>query len=202
MDEVLPSQNQIGDSAIESPISNMGEELDTAAEFVIKLSRTELLLSLVKKATAPKIEANEDGSGLIHVPSDLVRFIRLQLSDWHRPVDKLITQHDPEYLKQRNKFVRGTIYKPVGVLVAYTESDSNQAIEYYSTQVKKPVIKEFSYIPETKAENMPNMLIDSVIWMTASRALSILRYSIESAFANEQALASINSIQLGLHKDG
>jgi hypothetical protein len=65
-------------------------------------------------------------------------------------------------------------------------------IECYGIKDDKQQITEFTYIPNTPATSMPEVLIDAVVWYTAYRCLSILRTNPnEAATAEKEALKSL-----------
>lgn len=125
------------------------------------------------------------GISLVPCPTDFLRFISIELSNWSMPVMELLKQEDPKYrIQKNNRDHRGTALKPKAALVGFTDylpseinasyPNRNVAIECFSSKTA-PTLTAFHYIPKTSAINLPEDLIDPMLWMCAARALRIMR---------------------------
>jgi hypothetical protein len=121
----------------------------------------------------------------------------IQLSTWAAPVSELIEQSDPKYRKQKtNPWTRGTELKPVAALVSFSgyvadEINANfpnqgLAIECFSSKTT-PTLGDFHYVPKIKPINMPEDLLDAMIWECAGRTLLVMNQAQRAAIAFEQA---------------
>jgi hypothetical protein len=219
IDEVLTSEN-----IIESPVNIIDQELDPSAVYILRNARREALFSTVRgdkqhhasneRTDVPtRVIKNDDGSGVIILPTDFLRFVSLQMNDWNRPLTKLISQDDELYKRQFNTYQRGSTSKPVGALVDYTGEYStdektpvagqgpnavqvNQAIEFFTSP--EGVIKTFTYVPRLKAEQMPVDLIDAMVWYAASRTLFILKRFEEAQVADANGVKLLAEIKFGI----
>lgn len=79
------------------------------------------------------------------LPSDFLRLITLQMSDWERPIQTLINEDSAEYRKQTNRYLRGTNTKPVGVLV---HQSGMPFLELYSCTSNVEQLMYGQYVPE------------------------------------------------------
>lgn len=81
----------------------------------------------------------------IAVPSDFLRLVTLQMSDWSRPIQTLVGEDSAEYRKQSNKYLMGTPQKPVGALV---HRNGTGVIELFSCLSSTATVLYAQYIPE------------------------------------------------------
>jgi hypothetical protein len=215
IDEVLPRDPDGSVSVlIESPANFIDEELDPSALHILYHAPREALFRVSvsdkkhhktgERDYATRVITNDDGSGKIVLPTRFLRFVSMKLSDWKRPVESLLSQDDPNYKLQFNEFQRGTIYKPVGVLVPFsTYNDSekytdtansvaavniNQAIEFFTTSKTKATLESLTYIPRLLAEEMPDDLLDAMVWYCAGRILQIMKLDASPAYAMAEKL--------------
>lgn len=90
---------------------------------------------------------NEDGSGRVFLPEDLLRMISFKMKGWSRPVTHFIDTQHPLYAFQNNQHMRGNCLKPVCVLTV--ADDGCAALDYYSlpSAVKVHEIESALYVP-------------------------------------------------------
>ena len=79
------------------------------------------------------------------LPSDFLRLVTLQMSDWDRPIQTLVNEDSAEYRKQRNRYLRGTNTKPIGALV---HQNGIAMAELYSCTSNVATMMFGQYIPE------------------------------------------------------
>ena len=93
------------------------------------------------------------GSGHIVLPSDWMRLVSFQMSDWTHAVTMAITEDDPIYAQQRSRFpgIRGCPQKPV---VALVMRPVGLVLEFYSCTAGADVyVKRARYLPYPKIVN-------------------------------------------------
>ena len=79
------------------------------------------------------------------LPSDFLRLVTLQMSDWDRPIQTLVNEDSAEYHKQRNRYLRGTNTKPIGALV---HQNGIAMAELYSCTSNVATMMFGQYVPE------------------------------------------------------
>lgn len=87
---------------------------------------------------------------VMQLPSDFLRLITLQMSDWVRPIQTLINEDSAEYRKQANKYLRGTYTKPVGAIVH--RWPGGDYIELYSCRSTAASLTYGQYVPEPETK--------------------------------------------------
>ena len=145
IDEVIPVGDVVqGQTAIETPIDAIEEELDFSAEFVTRVGNIEQLFPALvsdlkyfhdnKKITETgdanaavndidmMISVKSDLTAIIPLPEDFIRFVSIKLNSSKKEVTELLSSQDPQYrLQQNNPYTSGTRYKPVGALVSFSD---------------------------------------------------------------------------------
>lgn len=97
----------------------------------------------------------------IAVPSDFLRLVTLQMSDWSRPIQTLVGEDSAEYRKQSNKYLMGTPKKPVGALV---HRNGSGVIELFSCLSSTATVLYAQYIPEPSITgNTPSVSVVSTL---------------------------------------
>ena len=111
------------------------------------------------------------GSGYILLPSDFLRLVSFQMSDWSYPVSVAITEDNPLYALQSSRYggVRGNPQKPI---VALSQQPIGLVLEFYSSAAGEGVyVKRATYIPIPKIEGgeitFCEKLKPSIIYHTA-----------------------------------
>lgn len=92
------------------------------------------------------------GSGYILLPTDFLRLVSFQMSDWSYPVTTAITEDDPLYSLQQSRYggVRGNPQKPI---VALSQQPIGLVLEFYScTAGEGTSVKRATYMPIPKIE--------------------------------------------------
>ena len=153
IDEVIPVGSLIqGQTAIETPIEAIDDELDFSAEYVIRVGSIELLFPALvsdlkmfhdnnfitqtgdsfsaSNDTDVMLSFQDDLSVIIPVPEDFIRFVSLKFDSSKKEVTELISSEDPEYrLLQNNPYTSGTRYKPKAALISF--SDYSNSTDFY-----------------------------------------------------------------------
>ena len=96
------------------------------------------------------------GGGIIVLPSDFLRLVSFQMSDWSMAVTAAITEDDPLYALQSSRYagIKGNPQKPV---VAIATRPIGLVLEFYScTAGAGTYIKRATYMP------MPKIVGDNI----------------------------------------
>lgn len=215
IDEVLPSVEGVAAEGMrEAPVNFIDEVLDKAAEFILHNAPKTMVRQVIKKAefhfpvdhpdvpgVNPAVRLIYDavtGISVVPCPTDFLRFLTIELSDWEVPSTELLEEGDPKYRMQKNNSIkRGTAKKPQAALIGFTDyvageidanfSNKGTAIECFSSK-SVPTISRFHYVPKTAAIDMPDDLIDAVCWEAASRTLYMMQQPEKAGVARQQVL--------------
>ena len=142
-------------------------------------------------------EGDTNGVYMVPCPTDFLRFLNIKLSTWAVSVSELIEEQDPKYRKQKSiSWTRGTELKPAAALVSFSDYQSGEinstypnnglAIECFSSRTVVPTLAAFNYVPKTAPVDMPEDLIDAMVWECAGRTLLIMNQAQRAAIAFEQ----------------
>lgn len=182
VDKLLPDEY-----SSDTPHNFIGKELEFAAYFLLKHLPEYYVYDCIEDGTVFQVESIDDHASRILLPGNFLRFIRLKMQSWKRPLDTLVGRHSKEYKRQEHPISRGTVQRPVAVMVPFVsidESKRNKAIELYPGG--DDIITEFAYVYDQPYYTLPKSLYDPLTWYAASRILSGLRQSgpAQSAFQN------------------
>jgi hypothetical protein len=94
----------------------------------------------------------------------------IKLVEWERPVSNVIKETDPFYLRQKNKYTRAGVSKPVvairsGVLECFSITTTSTSTD--ATGV------DFQYRAKVAAELLPDKLIKALVYLTAAKIFKI-----------------------------
>lgn len=119
-------------------------------------------------------------------PDDLIRFERIKLDDWARPVDDLVDRHSDLYMLQGNQYCAADKYHPLAALVS-------GAFELYPTSANADPVTEFTYIGAVAPEDVSDQLLkDAIIWNAAGRVLQVEH---EQAVADQAYQAALRILE-------
>lgn len=117
-------------------------------------------------------------SGWTLLPSDFLRLVVFQMSDWERPVYTAGDPDDAGYLHQSSRFagIRGTAQKPKCYLSIRPEG---RALEFYSCKSEDAVIAKGKYMPDAVTDDAGGIEIsgrchDAAVYTIASLTLAAL----------------------------
>ena len=200
LDEMLPEG-----VAVEGAVPNMEQELNQAALFVLRKAPKQLVYPAAKKIAESTgevpgkdslvvLQDKEAGLTSISCPGDYLRFLRLHLEGWKRPVDQLASVDDGRYRQRSNRFYNGNPYKPTAALVPDSTTNGHTAIE----AMPGGKVLSLIYVPSRPAADMPEILHDPMVWMTAARAFTILREPNLSKVAMSNMQLAMDQLLIGL----
>lgn len=129
------------DEIIESKIVEAVQRVHMEAPYYLLHSGHNLLDNLGDAIYWEDLE-----SGYVLLPSDFMRLVVFQMSDWEQPVYAAMSADDPQYAQQRSRWkgLRGTAQKPVCVIVTRPEG---KALEFYSCKSENATVSKGVYIP-------------------------------------------------------
>ena len=198
IDELIPEGEGVQFTvADETNVSNpydifINVILDETAKELLLIAPLHVLVPVSVVVPGTQLLSDDWGkTGYVVLPPDFLRLSAFKMEEWERPVTMPITSLDPIYPLQKNKFVRGGISKPVGVL---TFTGASKILEYYSVQ-SSHVVEYLRYIPETLPENLQDNIMDAYTWLVANKVLQIVGSVDLSALAYEKAVLSFKDMQ-------
>ncbi len=105
----------------------------------LKEAANEILRAIPLTRAAYKsatVTANVDSSdsriGSIVLPDDFLRLHTFKMKGWTRPVHVVITENDPAYTLQFNRWTRGTCQKPIATYINAAAGANGGKLYYYS----------------------------------------------------------------------
>lgn len=124
----------------------------------------------------------------VKLPTDFVRIVRFQLTDWDRPA-KLIDVDSPEYSMQFNEFTYGGKSRPVIALVS--DPVDGLSLEFYRLVTDdEPTALVAQCVLKTSVENFAGELLTALFYFTAANAFQVY------GMANEQTAAMNKVVEL------
>lgn len=124
---------------------------------------------------------SDDTCGWLLLPTDFMRLVVFEMSDWERPVYSVITPDSVEYQKQmsRHKGIRGTAERPV---VALGVRPEGRVLEFWSCKSRSATVTRGVYIPyptitgdqatERELINVSRLCYEAMKYMAAGLVLS------------------------------
>lgn len=170
-----------------SPFDNIDIIWDTLIEQTIDEVAKRLLLNYPihllpsKQLNITTFYNTEDGWGTLNLPSDFLKLSAFKFVSWRRSVHEAITEEDPRYYQQKNKYSRAGVARPVCALVgdkvtilsipdyAYYQTVLELYPVYYdwdSSEIEKAL-----YIGTLLPEQLPTHLLEPFFWLAGSQVL-------------------------------
>lgn len=186
IDEVSAAGDVIIDVGVENtkPYDSIIDELldESALEVLLKAP----IYRLPVYTTTPTCAFTLDPLvGEIVVPDDFLRLVSFQFQEWQQPVTNLAMEGDEIAQRQANKYLRGGIAKPIGVL---KKTSAGLRIVYYSRSPEVVWVPDsnglqslvhssptFNYIKKDTAESIDDaQMTDAMVWICAGKTLGVL----------------------------
>lgn len=138
---------------------------ETAEDVLMKLP-----LHLLPSTTVNSIsEITDSILTKFQLPTDFLRLIKLRLSSWIKPVNELLPEEHPKFqLQYNNKYLRGTVNRPIAFIV--NASTSNKEAYCFGKGVVNTV-SQFYYCKKTLPESMPDNILEPMFYMGAFKVL-------------------------------
>lgn len=195
LDELIPEGEGVQFSLETTPnISNpldlfINSLLDECTKNTLMLAPIHVLSGTPETVTPTAYSSvtthNDYGTGWFPLPTGYLRLVSFKMTDWERPVIIPISTASKLYLKQKNKYLRGGLSKPVAAITWRNNSGAGQKImEYFSSYVH--TVDHFICVSDTLAENLQSDLTDALTWITAAKILQITERPDLAAKAMEQ----------------
>ena len=143
----------------------------------VYMSAPDTLLSQVDASSMLIPQKNQNGSGTILLPKDMLRFTLLKMKGWDRAVTVVYDKNSSMAMLQNNPYTMAGRAKPVVVLE--NGHDGDKILHYYSLppQVRNHQVEEALYvkIPDLSSPiEIHELLLPSITYLTASIVFNIL----------------------------
>lgn len=194
MDEITPT----GQTPT-VPHNVIFNELEESARVVLQRGRTELVMDAATDGTssANSNAVQQTSSTLIPVPTDLIRFIRVKLKSWRKPVDQLQRADTNKYRQMFNEFQSGQSGDPAAFLVPYLAGSFKRGVECFPKDDQSNPVGSFYYIPLTAPEDVPSDLQDAMVWDAAGRCFQSIKDEwAQAAFQHRDN--ALHAVQVGI----
>jgi len=186
MDEVSPFEDE---EMVSSPL--IESSLKEAANNIVMLFPINLFDNTPQVNVTPV--AHQDGSGYFSVPTDMLRFVRLKMNGWERPVTTLIPTHDPLYKLQYDPILRGGAARPVAFL---TVTKNGRVIEYFSVPSGTThTVTDFTYINKKSPEDIPDNLAVALTWEAAKLVYLSMQDANSATICQNNVAQQLNMFQ-------
>lgn len=136
------------DTTYDGGITVNTKAMDDVDAVIIGRDGSDTLMS-VSAAGINWIGDDAKRGGWVYLPSDFMRLLVFEMSDWDMPVFDAIDESSPYYGQQRSAFcgVRGNAERPVVAIVPKT---GGKALEFYACKSKEAKVVTASYLPLPK----------------------------------------------------
>jgi len=189
-----------------SPFDNIDIVWDTLIEKTIDETAKRLLLSYPihllpsKQLDTTTFNNTEEGWGTINLPSDFLKLSAFKFESWRRSVHETITEDDPRYYQQKNKYSRAGVARPVCALVSdyiINYGDYQTVMELYPVYYdwERSDIEKALYIGILLPEELPTHLLEPFFWLAGSQVLITMEKNdfAQICMAKYQEYISLNS---------
>jgi len=110
------------ETTVDFNIGDIEYELGRSPQHVLSMIDRSVAFKVARKANyVTLLKTLASKKGIIPLPDDFLRFIRLELSDWTTPVNSLLPDDSRAYRQQQFDMRRGTKESPKSFLVPYHE---------------------------------------------------------------------------------
>jgi hypothetical protein len=193
MDELTPFNEGlvISDGMNTNPVFSHIDGLVNECVYEVIISSPVHIFPTKNAVTAVADVTISDNVGKVVLPTDFAKMASVEFTEWERPVLTVITDQDPKYLLQKNKYTRAGASKPVVVLRTI---DDKRIIECY-TLISAEGAK-VKYVAKLTIEQMPEIILPALMWYVASKVYASMEdpKNSESAFKNYISSTTIRSL--------
>lgn len=190
IDELTPFDG--GLTLITAPGNTGNNPIETYIDQFLNESAKETLLEApphVLPLTAFTIISYDlsNRKAIITLPSDYLRVGSIKFSSWQRPVYEAIYPGDPAYSKQFNRWLRGGTARPSAVWIS--EAGAGKLVCY---GVTSNTGNDLKYVALMVAEDMPDILLESLTWHCAHVTLQVFDKPKASELAYAKYMKSLS----------
>ena len=182
MDELTPL-----DALIVSIPNELSKPIDAYIESILDQCAEKLTLiapsHLVDFTIITDPPVVTGGVAVITLPPDYLAIGSIKFPEWERPVNNLIKETDPLYLRQKNTYTRAGVSKPVAAIVS---NGDQKVIECFSL-TSDGTVHTISYRAKKTAQDINSKLHLALVYLTTSEMIKIFEKG-DLAKASTQSL--------------
>lgn len=134
-------------------------------------------------ASTQELNINKELVGTVTLPEDFLRLVNIRLNSWASSCSEFITEDEPSYRMQSNKWVCGNPQHPV---VAVVETNDGKKLELYKANSTSDSLRVLTYIPDLSGDeesiNVPTQLVGAFIYFTAALVSTTYREDVANDF--------------------
>ena len=129
------------------------------------------------KPLSGAVEIDDGRVAYIDLPSDFMRMVVVNWDHLGRPIYKFISVDSPQYIEQQNKYVQGTIERPVGAIVMAANVPKLEIYADGITQEGSQSIGDYVPIPAFEGDRIAlcSRCYRSIIYRCAGMVLVIYK---------------------------
>lgn len=178
--------------------SRIYEALEESSRKVLRKARREIALpAVVDDAVNRNAHTTLSASKLtVTLPDNFIRFVRMECSHLTIPIDGLLEMERDMYRLQASPYSGADAFRPIAFLVP-DGGTSKMAIELYPGTEEENPITSFFYLPETAPEEIPDVLVDGMVYDAAASLLLHLRENEVAAIALQKAEEALAGLLIG-----
>lgn len=166
MDGVKAKIDEVTPQGVSSPLEDLiGPAMNDCAVTLLG----DLPSGMAPTETLPTTSMTRDTEGeraYIPVPEDYVKVARIRFSSWEKAVTKAIPIESADYILEENPYTRGGYARPRVWIGDFGLECSRVAPE--------DTVTEALYIKRLLPENLPDITLEALEWLTASVVLQIV----------------------------
>lgn len=162
LDDILPTG--VTDSFSNDVDDEIAQALEQAAISLTRQLPLEMLeTSIIKTAPVSPTWArddddNDDGSGIVKLPTDFLRFVSLKISSWKGTVTELMEPGSEAAMQQRSTWSRGSVDKPKAMFDTDTDNSEDAKVIRYWPKGSSDTTKALVYVKKAAINSTTNKL--------------------------------------------
>lgn len=192
MDEYTPTGVSVPYEDLISPAMDESARDILLASPLHLLVATNIPLTIGSPAVSQVSYSND--KAYIKVPSNYLRLYEVKFPLWKKAVRQPLTTEDEKYKIQENEYIKSGYGRPT-VTIVRTSINGGSVDKYFEcAKVLSGAVPSIAtYVKSDLPENLPDIFLDAISWLTASKLFNILEYlenskACMSQFANSMAL--------------
>ncbi|MBE9487881.1 MAG: hypothetical protein IMY73_01740 [Bacteroidetes bacterium] len=134
---------------------------------------------------------SNDGTGKVLLPKDFIKLVAFRMKGWKRDATRLYDIYDSIYYRQSNKYLRGNSLNPVVIR-------DNNFLRYYSLPLNSihTIERAEAVVNIPIGSEYPEILTDSLAWLTASKILDVLSENSQAEMARGEYTQTMNILKV------
>ena len=182
-DEIGLNQSEIMSSLEDNVNFDTIVKGNIEAAYIFVSKSADLSMLEGKSDTSLSLAIDSNLVGRVTLPDDFLRGVTARLSSWDSSFVKIITEDEPEYRMQSDKYACGTYQYPI---IALVHTKDGKQFEFYKAKASNDTLKSFVYVPTpsiiSDSIDVPDMLVESFIYYVAALTATTFREDVANDF--------------------